>query len=305
MLTLALTAPAQAGVQVEPFALADHTGNVHALADHAGAPALVIMVHGNGCPIVRNALPSLAALRDQYAARGVAFLLLNANLQDNRAAVAAEVASFSIDFPVLLDDTQLVAESLALERTGEVLLVDPRTSTLVYRGPIDDRLDYERQRPEASAHYLRDAIDALLAGQPVAVPERRAVGCLINLPEQRRRAEHAAISYANTIAPLLQAKCVGCHQDGAAGWAMHGHDAVRGYSLAMRRLLRTWRRPGRPDDPHAAAFAGDGGLGVADTQTLVHWIEAGAPRGDGDDPLAAGAAAPAASPVSVVSRQGP
>lgn len=290
LLLLAAAATAEPGARVDNFALLDQLGRAHELADHADAAAIVIMVHGNGCPIVRNALPTLAALRDAYAGKRVEFLLLNANLQDDRAAVAAEAKTFGIEFSILLDETQLVGESLGLERTGEVLLIDPRTLTLIYRGPLDDRLDYGAQKAQASAHYLRDALDDLLAGRAIAVPQRRAVGCLINFPERARKAEHARISYARTVAPLLQEKCVPCHRVGGIGpWAMDGYDTVRGYSLMMREVVRTRRMPPWHADPHGRDFAGNLGLTNEQTRTLVHWIEAGAPRDEGNvvDPLRA------------------
>jgi hypothetical protein len=45
-------------------------------------------------------------------------------------------------------------------------------------------LTYEAQKPAATEHYLRDALDALLAGRPIEVPRREALGCLINFPER-------------------------------------------------------------------------------------------------------------------------
>ena len=51
--------------------------------------------------------------------------------------------------PVLVDDTQLVAESLEVVRTAEVFVIDPETWQLVYRGPMHDRITYEHQKPEA------------------------------------------------------------------------------------------------------------------------------------------------------------
>ena len=52
--------------------------------------AVVLMVQGNGCPIVRHALPALKEVRAKYESQGVEFLLLNSNLQDKREAVAKE-----------------------------------------------------------------------------------------------------------------------------------------------------------------------------------------------------------------------
>ena len=196
VLTLAIALPCwalQPGATVPDFKLTDHHGQQHRLRDLAGMKAVVIMIQGNGCPIVRQALPALQQVRDQYQAKGVEFLLLNSNLQDTAATIRKEAEEFSIAFPVLVDQQQRTGETLGVQRTSEVFVIDPRSRKLVYRGPMDDRLHYERQRP-ASKHYLTDALDALLAGQPVQVSSAEGVGCLVNFPERTKRQRARRIS---------------------------------------------------------------------------------------------------------------
>ncbi len=297
VLAVAAPAHASAGDRVDDFALLDHEGRFHRLSYHADAPAIVLFVHGNGCPIARNALPALKALRDEWAPRGVVFWLLNANPQDDRQRIASEAASFDVDLPILVDETQLVAESLGVTRTAEAIVVDPSTWRIVYRGPIDDRLNYEAQRPVRHA-YLRDALDAHLAGRPVEAAARAAPGCLVHLPDADREA-HREISYAEQIAPLLAQRCGGCHRDGGvAPWSMSSYEMVRGWSPMMREVVRTRRMPPWHADPHVSRFENDLSLSVEETRLLVHWIEAGAPRGEGPDPLREAAQSKQSNPSS-------
>lgn len=286
-----LAAPARAaapGDRIDNFRLLDQDGASHELYYLSDARAVVLMVQGNGCPIVRETLPVLREIRDRYRARGVEFLLLNANRQDGRDALAREATEFGIDFPILSDDLQLIGEALGVERTAEVFVIDPKTWRLVYRGAVDDRLAYGRQKPTATQHHLVDALDALLAGRPVVVPETAAAGCLIHFPERARNAEHAAISYTTSIAPLLQKQCVACHRaGGVAPWAMSSYEMVQGFAPMIREVIRTRRMPPWHADPHFGTFIGDRSLAPDDAKMLVHWIEAGAPRGTGPDPLAA------------------
>jgi peroxiredoxin len=174
------------GSTVSDFRLSDHRGEQHRLYDLAQMKAVVIMIQGNGCPIVRHALTTLQQVRDQYRAKGVEFLLLNSNLQDTAATITTEAEEFSIAFPILVDRQQKIGEALRVQRTSEVFVIEPRTWKLVYRGPMDDRLHYEQQRP-ATKHYLTDALDALLAGQPVKVTSAEGVGCIVNFPERAKR----------------------------------------------------------------------------------------------------------------------
>lgn len=276
------------GDHVDNFRLLDQRGASHELYYLSDAKAVVLMAHGNGCDIVRNTLPELRQIRESYRAKGVEFLLIDSNLQDDRDAVAGEATEFGIDFPILVDDTQLIGEALGVTRTADVFVIDPKSWKLVYRGPVDDRLAYGAQRPAATRHYLTDALDAVLAGRPVDVAEANAVGCLVNLPERDRREAHARISYSEQIAPMLTAHCAACHRAGGIGpWALNGYDLVRGFAPMIREVIRTKRMPPWHADPRYGTFVGDRSMSVEDTRTLVHWIEAGAPRGAGPDPLAA------------------
>lgn len=187
---IAAAAPAFAvapGQSVANFKLPDQDDKSHELYALQARKAVVVMIQGNGCPIVRQALPALQEIRERYEAKGVEFLLLNPNLQDNRESVAHEAKEFDIKMPILIDGTQAVGEALGVQRTSEVFVIDPKNWKLVYRGPMDDRLSYERQRPAASHHYLIDALDATLAGQAVAVPYADGVGCIVNFPERGKK----------------------------------------------------------------------------------------------------------------------
>ncbi|MCP5180198.1 MAG: redoxin domain-containing protein [Pseudomonadales bacterium] len=277
----------QTGDLVENFRLVDHSGASHELYRYRDAKAIAFLVQGNGCPIVRNEMPAFKALRDRYAAQGVQFFLLNSNLQDTRESVRREAEEYVYDMPVLMDDNQLIGEALGLTRTGEVFVVNPANWSVAYHGAVDDRLDYEKQKAVASRHFLAEALDDLLAAQPVRTASSPAKGCLINFPEVAARAQHATISYSDTIAPILQKNCVTCHREGGIGpWAMTSYDMVRGFAPMIREVIRTQRMPPWHADPAYGHFVNDRSLQDAEIRQIVHWVEAGAPRGDGADPLA-------------------
>ena len=285
-------APEASPQRVDDFALLDHEGRSHRLSYYADRKAVVVFVQGNGCPIARNTFPALAAVRQELVPRGVVFFGLNANPQDDRESVAREAREYGIDFPVLIDETQLVAESLGVTRTAEVLVIATEGWRIVYRGPVDDRLHYDAQRP-ARAHYLRDALLALLEGKSIETPVREAPGCLIHFPD-RDRTERESISYAGEIAPLLARRCVDCHREGGvAPFALTSFAVVRGWAPMIREVVRTRRMPPWHADPHFGRFANAIDLSIEEQRALAHWIEAGAPRGGGPDPLVEDAPPPA------------
>ncbi|MDW3647289.1 MAG: redoxin domain-containing protein [Bacteroidia bacterium] len=271
---------------VSNFGLYDHTGDFHNLYYHSDAAAIVIMIQGNSCPIVRNAITDYKAVRDQFADQNVLFYMLNSNIQDNRNSIAVEAADFGIDIPILVDETQLVGESLGLFRTAEVLVINPKNWKLAYRGPVNDRIGYESQRNEASNNYLTTAIEATIKGEELPEKMIKGMGCLVNFPNRNKR-EHSEISYEQDIAPLLIENCTKCHVEGGiAPWAMTSYEMVRGWSPMIREVLRVRRMPPWQADPHYGQFANDLSLTNEEIQTLVHWVEAGAKKGEGEsDPL--------------------
>ncbi len=274
------------GMRVDDFQLLDHEGKAHRLYYYKEAPAVVLMTQGNGCPIVRAAVPSLREVRDDYADTGIEFFLLNSNLQDNRETIAKEVEEFGFDMTVLDDEHQLVGESLNVSRTAEIFVIDTKTRKVVYHGPVDDRVTYEVQKAEAKHHYLRDALDNVIAGEAIQVASVEAPGCIVNFPEREKKEQHTQISYQETIAPILEERCVECHQEGGIGpWAMTSYEMVRGFAPMIREVIRTDRMPPWHSDPSIGHFIGDRSLTPDEIKTLVHWIEAGAPRGVGPDPL--------------------
>ncbi|MSR11908.1 MAG: redoxin domain-containing protein [Gammaproteobacteria bacterium] len=178
---LSMSATADEWLRSMPeFELTDQSGKTHSLAQYADKDLLVFYVQGVGCPIARIALPNYREVRDEFSDNNVGFLMFNSNIQDNPKRIAEEAEEFGIDFPILKDEGQVLAKALGAERTAEVFIVDPETRAVLFRGPINDQLGYETQRVNASAHYLKDALNTVLAGGTVDmsnVPDSK--GCLV------------------------------------------------------------------------------------------------------------------------------
>jgi hypothetical protein len=250
--------------------LVDADMEAHELYRLADAKAVVIVTQSNGDAVVRSQAPALKALKAAYGAKGVEFLMLNSSLKDSREAIQAEAAKAGFDVPVLMDSNQLVGESLGVTRSAEALVVDPKTWTVAWRGAV------------AGAGK---ALDALSAGQQVAMAQGPASkGAPIAFPARGA----TTISYSKDVAPILEAKCVACHEEGGIGpFAMTNYAMVKGFAPMIREVIRTDRMPPYHADPHVGKFSDDQRLSSDQVKTLVHWIEAGSPRGDGPDPLGA------------------
>jgi mono/diheme cytochrome c family protein len=272
---------------VANFMLADTNYMGHELYREPDAKAIVLITHMNGCPIVRNLAPALKQLEAKYGPQGVKFMMLNSALQDSRDEIAKEAQEYGIDIPILMDTNQLVGEQLGVTRTAEFIVIDPKTWKVAYRGPLDDRLDYGTQKGGAEHPWASDAIEAVLAGRQAMAATKLSPGCLVDFPE---RGKVAQISYSKQVAPILEKKCAACHTAGGIGpFAMSSYEMVKGFSPMIREVIRTDRMPPWNVDAHVGKFADDRSLTPAEVKTVVHWVEQGAPRGDGPDVLAANA----------------
>ena len=134
-----ITATAQD--RVGDFALLDAGGYFHHMSWYENHEAIVFLVQANGDPEVQAALPEFRKLAERFADQDLQFFLLNPMANYNRDAVAAEMQRFGVDIPVLMDDSQLVAETLGISRTAEVLIYDPRGFSVGYRGSVSDELE--------------------------------------------------------------------------------------------------------------------------------------------------------------------
>jgi len=279
---MGLSAPVLAlspGDAVENFRLIDQKGVSHELYYLSDMNAVVLVSHGDSCKSAMAAEKSLDALRQKYKDQGVEFLAIDSNLKDSREAIVKEASAAGLGIPVLIDDLQLIGEAMNLTHNGEVLVINPKKNWhLMYRGVA----------ASGSDDYVADALAATLGGTDVKVTQTKVSGCDITMPDQTAAAKtaHAQISYEKTIAPMLGAHCVSCHRDGGiAPWQMSNYTMVKGYSPMIREVLRTKRMPPWHADPHYGVFSNDRSLTVDQTKTLIYWIEAGSPRGAGDDPL--------------------
>ncbi len=271
--------------EVPNFALLDHRGTFHELDYVLRSPevkGLALFVQGNGCPLVRKRVPHLKRLREAYGDRGIVIAMINVNYQDEREDIAEEAEEFGIDFPILVDESQMVAEMLGIDRTGEAILIASDSRRIVYRGAVDDRMSYQKEKPEASDAYLKDAIEAMLKGEPIVPAETEAIGCKVSFPG----AEGATISYSEQIVPILKNRCVSCHtKDGIGPFALSNYRKVRGWSEMMEEVILTRQMPPWHADPHIGKFRKQAGLTPEEERTLISWIRAGAPRGEGEDGL--------------------
>ena len=167
------------------------------------------MVQATDCDAHAADTARFQELAETQAETGHQFFLLSPSLQDDRSRLAAWARENQIKTPILDDETQLVGESLRARKSGEVIVLDPQTWSVTYRGGV------------ASAKAAGDAV-----GSNQQVARAQYTSCPIEFP-QAADTQHALISYSENIAPILKAKCAICHTEGGLGpWAMSNYKMV-------------------------------------------------------------------------------
>jgi peroxiredoxin len=269
------------GHKVENFTLEDYRGTKHSLSDYAKSKAAVVVFLGTECPLAKLYGPRLAELADKYAEQGVTFLAIDANRQDSMTEIAAYARDAGIDFPVLKDTGNAVADQMQAVRTPEAFVLD-QDRVVRYWGRIDDKSGVGYVRDTTDQHFLAEALDQLLAGKEIATPSTESVGCYIG--RVREPVEDADVTYSNQIARILQDRCVECHREGEiAPFALSEYSEVAGWADTLAEVVRDQRMPPWHAKEGVGHFRNDRSMPEAEKELIYKWAAAGAPEGDPAD----------------------
>jgi thiol-disulfide isomerase/thioredoxin len=279
--------PAPLGTRITDFTLPQAADGTpwSLVAQTQNARAVVVLFLGTECPVNNAYVPTLAALHEKYNPKGVVFVAINSNQQDDAAAVARHAKDFDIPFPVLKDDGAAVADHFRAERVPEAFVLDG-SLTARYRGRIDDQFGKGVRRPKATRNDLAEAIDDVLAGKAVARPTTAVLGCPISRLARPKSAAAPgeAVTYCKHVARILQEHCQACHRPGEIGpFKLMTYRHAVAWSEAIREAVSEQRMPPWHADPGLGRFANDRRLSDADRRTLLAWVDQGCPEGNAAD----------------------
>jgi len=267
------------------YALYDAQGGFHRFSRYNDSKAIVLYVQGNGCPIVRNGLTDFKDVVAKFAQKNVSFFMLNPNLQDTRSAIKKEAIDYNFNVPVLVDDQQLLADAFDINTTAEAIVLHPTSREVLYRGPINNRLDFEGQKEKASENYLVDALNAIVNQQAISLSYQVTKGCKVTRLKQLEK--DTSLTYTQDIAPILKDYCVRCHKDGGlAPWAMTDYQTIAGWSAMIKEVLLSKRMPPWKADPNIGTFSNSFALPDSNARKIIRWIDNGLQPGNGADVLA-------------------
>jgi hypothetical protein len=153
-------------------------GKSVSIADVAGKAGTLVIFTCNHCPFARGWERRIADLGNSYAKKGVGVILVNANdpakyPEDGFAEMQARAKSLDLQVPYVVDETSNLARAFGASVTPEAFLFD-KGGKLAYHGTIDDN---HKDPDQVGKRYLKDALDAVLAGKPPALAETKGIGC--------------------------------------------------------------------------------------------------------------------------------
>ncbi|HLN98424.1 MAG TPA: thioredoxin family protein [Pyrinomonadaceae bacterium] len=173
-----IPAPPIIGSTIGDFTLPDASGATHSLTSLKGKNGTVLIFVAVQCPVSNAYNERMEKLAQDYKARGISVVGINANSTESAADVKDHAAKNNLTFPILKDNGNKIADMLGATRTPEAYFLDTNNK-LLYHGRIDNSRDVS----QVNTSELRDALEATLAGKPVPKTTANAFGCSIKRPE--------------------------------------------------------------------------------------------------------------------------
>ena len=298
------------GLRVNNFTLPATDGSSISLYSLAGKKAAVLVFTGTQCPVGNLYLPRLVEVARSFEPKGVAFLAINSNASESMGDVTTHAQEHGLNFPMLKDAGNVVADQLGVRRTCEVLVLDAK-ARVRYRGAIDDQYVQGARKPEPTKNYLADALNSVLAGEQAPVVSTEVAGCPIERVESKTDVHEPArvarvraaapeilaalaeadsskiakqvgkVTFAGNIAAILQEKCQKCHRPGQVGpFSLLTYDDARRWATSIAEVVESHRMPPWHADPRYGHFSNDRSLTSDQRAALLAWVDQGSPLGD-------------------------
>lgn len=156
------------------------------IAAMKGEKGTMVVFTCNPCPWVKRWESRIVELGNVYSKQGIGVIAVNANDpalsgEDSYEAMQARAKEKGFEFPYVVDASSNVARAFGATRTPEIFLFDAK-GKLVYKGAVDDNA----QAPDkVTVRYLKDALEAVVAGRKVELAETKALGCTIKFPAKK------------------------------------------------------------------------------------------------------------------------
>ncbi len=168
------------GSKIPYFKLKGVDEQEYSLDTFSGKKILVVIFSCNHCPYVQAYEERIKEIQSEFNEKGLAVIAVNSNddsqyPDDSFENMRKRANEKKFNFPYLRDEKQDLAKAFYASHTPEIFLFD-KDRKLAYHGKIDDNW---KDINAVKNQYLRDAINELMSGEEISVPETYSIGCTI------------------------------------------------------------------------------------------------------------------------------
>lgn len=173
------------GIPMGDAELRNVDGETVTIHGSMGEEGTLVIFSCNSCPWVKAWEPRIAEIGNTYSQKGVGIIMINPNdpgqnSEDSYEVMQTRTKERGFEFAYAVDPTSNVARAFGATRTPEFFLFNA-DEELVYHGALDDNA---REPEKVESTFLRDALDAMLAGETIEMTETKALGCTIKFRPQ-------------------------------------------------------------------------------------------------------------------------
>lgn len=245
------------------------------LSEAGPGDATVLVFTAAGCPLAARYLPRLGELERTYRDRGVRFVGIDVG-PASMAEAMDQAFEHGVEFHFVKDFEGAAAASVGATRSPQVVVLDAQR-VLRYRGRVDGQYRLAGVRPDAGRADLIEALEDVLAGREVRVPETATDGCPLEVEEI---AADGTLTWSEHVGPLFARHCAPCHEPGAPGpFRLDDYDSVFRRRGVVAEVVKERRMPPWYAHPDYGRFANDRSLSPRDRRTILAWLAADAPQG--------------------------
>jgi thiol-disulfide isomerase/thioredoxin len=269
---------AKIGTEASNLSFKDIRCLTRSLSDLGESKGYALMFLNTTCPIAQRYLPRLEELHKKYAAQGIQLVGVYNSQDETPKDIAAHGLAAGLTFPLVWDEEQKCTRALGVERVPTAVLLDA-SKHVVYAGRIDDQYRPGGVQPKVGRHDLVEAIEQLLAGQPIEVAETPVDGCKVTA-WRTPHFDHP-VTYHEHIEPILQKRCQSCHHEGtAAPFGLVSYDDAKAQAEMLVEVVRDGRMPPWYAHTEYGSFSNDPTMSREERDLVEAWALAGMPAGD-------------------------
>ncbi len=166
------------GDKVDDFTIVNYDGTQYRLSEALSSGYVVVMFWSTECPYVQPFNDRINDYVNSFKDKGITFWAINSNNTESVERVKQHAEDNKYVFPMLKDNSNIVADLFEATRTPEVFVIN-KDRVILYHGRIDDNSNSEK----VTTNDMKNALNEIIAGKEVSNKSTKSFGCTIKRKE--------------------------------------------------------------------------------------------------------------------------